>query len=418
MKVLWFEVTIPSKYYNGGIVLGGWQDSLEEIIRKITDVDLYVSFETKSANDQIKVVDGVTYIPLYLDYSLVDRFVDKISWEVNASHLEQKALAVVEKFKPDIIQVFGLEWPFGRISTLTNVPVVVHIMGSLYPYMNAYYAPGFDFSDILQSIPFYNIPLRIKKILNEKKRLTWRNSESHVWKRVSNYMGRTNWDFALSNVLHPGRKYFHVEEALRPCFWDSKSTWRNDSKEKVTLISTGCSLFWKGPDMILKTAVILKQYGLKFEWLIAGKMDRIIKRTVERKLKSTFEENCIKFLGFVQPIQLTEILCSSTMYVHTAYVENSPNSICEAQILGVPIVSTNVGGVSTIVGEDGVLIPANDPWQMANAIIELSKDINRMNQFSHNGRIKALARHNPNVIKEQLLNCYNHILDISKKVQV
>ena len=73
-------------------------------------------------------------------------------------------------------------------------------------------------------------------------------------------------------------------------------------------------------------------------------------------------------------------MCQSTMYVHTAYIENSPNSICEAQIIGMPIISTMVGGIATLVrnGIDGDLLPANDPWLLANAIVELSKDKDRM----------------------------------------
>ena len=105
-------------------------------------------------------------------------------------------------------------------------------------------------------------------------------------------------------------------------------------------------------------------------------MSNILKNAVEKKLKTTFEENNVSFLGFTKPDDLTKILCESTMYVHTAYIENSPNSVCEAQCLGVPIISTNVGGISSLVedGKQGILVPANDPWQMANSIIELSND--------------------------------------------
>ena len=57
-----------------------------------------------------------------------------------------------------------------------------------------------------------------------------------------------------------------------------------------------------------------------------------------------------------------------------------------------PVVSTNVGGLASLVrdGKDGVLIQANDPWQMANAIMELNSDKDRMRQYSEN--TKFLAR--------------------------
>ena len=70
MKVLWFEVTTPSKYKNQNVVIGGWQDSLEAIVREIPDIELSVAFPSKTRNDIVKNVDGVTYIPIYLEYTL------------------------------------------------------------------------------------------------------------------------------------------------------------------------------------------------------------------------------------------------------------------------------------------------------------------------------------------------------------
>lgn len=109
-------------------------------------------------------------------------------------------------------------------------------------------------------------------------------------------------------------------------------------------------------------------------------------------------------------------MCQSTMYVHTAYIENSPNSICEAQMIGMPIISTMVGGIATLVrnGVEGDLLPANDPWQLANAIVELAKDIDRMKSYSEHSRKHALDRHNPNNILQQLLGCYKDLLQESK----
>ena len=109
-----------------------------------------------------------------------------------------------------------------------------------------------------------------------------------------------------------------------------------------------------------------------------------------RSEKLVQQSNQISWIPY--PEKLIDIMCDSTMYVHTAYIENSPNSICEVQLVGMPIVSTMVGGILTLVrnGEDGDLLPANDPWQIANAIIELSKDKVRMMRYSKNSRQHAL----------------------------
>jgi len=80
-------------------------------------------------------------------------------------------------------------------------------------------------------------------------------------------------------------------------------------------------------------------------------------------------------------------------------------------MLGVPIVSTNVGGISTLLDGNGKLVPANDPWQMANAILDLAKNKEKMIRFSQMGKKIAFKRHSPSLIKKQLLNCYLSILE-------
>ena len=415
MKVLWFEVTEPSRFQDNGLVIGGWQDSLETIVRDCPDIELSIAFESNDVCCPKKNVDGVTYIPICIEKNIVNKIKENLSWSLRIQNLKQAMKKIVDEVNPDLIQVFGTEWPYGLVADITDKPVVIHIMGALVQYSNALYAPGFSSKDLVRSIPFWNVWKRQKIARNQKLFSHQIDCEKEVWRKVKYYMGRTEWDKNLSKIMHPNSIYFHVEEALRPEIMADGLVWKKPISSKIQLVSTGCSSFWKGPDMMLRTAQILKDRQVDFEWLVAGKMPSDIKHCVENKLGTTFEENNIKLIGFTKPSDLRKILCRSTLYVHTAYVENSPNSICEAQILGVPVVSTNVGGVSTLLGDDGIMVPANDPWQMACAIIELTLDKDKMENFSKNGRNKALARHNTENIKSQLLLCYNEILQNGRK---
>lgn len=415
MKVLWFEVTIPSRYKDDGIVIGGWQDSLERVVRTCPEIQLTIAFEGNNTCFERKTIDGVEYIPLVPNYSILDKIMNRWTWEVNAKKLEIEMQKVVQEVQPDIIQVFGTEWPFGRIAKYTTIPVVVHIMGAIVPYNNALYPPKYNFTDRLR-YHWWNPKHILSALLAENKQKTWEQSEMQIWPRVKYYMGRTEWDENLSFIMHPGREYFHVEESLRPDFLKPNHEWAVPTDSKIGLISTGCSNFWKGPDMMLKTAKILKSLGVNFEWNVAGSMGEEFKALVERKEHTTFEENNVNLIGFTQPDKLSDLLCNSTLYVHTAYIENSPNSICEAQCLGVPVVSTNVGGIASLVKDrvHGVLVPANDPWQMAAAIINLASDKKLLAEYSEASKLFARKRHNPENIKNQLLNCYYSILYDSK----
>ena len=79
--------------------------------------------------------------------------------------------------------------------------------------------------------------------------------------------------------------------------------------------------------------------------------------------------------------------------------------------MGLPIVSTHVGGIETLLdyGNDGILVPANDPWRMADVIMQLFNDKERMASFSRNSYKHAHERHNVENIKRDLLTCYHNI---------
>ena len=106
MKVLWFEISTPSRYKQAGRVVLGWQDSLENIVRESKEVDLYIAFESQT-DKEVKVIDGVTYIPMYIEYSFWDRKKSQFTWMVNARKIISKGIEVINEYAPDIIHVFS-----------------------------------------------------------------------------------------------------------------------------------------------------------------------------------------------------------------------------------------------------------------------------------------------------------------------
>ena len=411
MKVLWFEVTEPSAYNSDNkTVNGGWQDSLERIIKTIPDIELFIAFMSE-IHSEVKVVDGVTYVPIHAKWNFFEKTFSKY-WDVFVQKMLPEAHRILNEYSPDLIHIFGLEWPYGQIAKCTQIPVVIHIMGSIVPYNNAAYPPGYSYEKQIVNNVFHF--RRLIKIWSRNRYFkNWEKWERKTWGCVSNYMGRTQWDDSLSRVMHPDRNYFHVDEALRSIFLSEEYRWELPNSSKLKLVSTGLSSFWKGPDMMLKVARILYESNVDFEWTVVGNIDETIKKDVEKTEKCKFNDVNVHIIGFKQPEELIRILSTSTMYIHTAYIENSPNSICEAQCLGVPVISTNVGGISSLVrsGIDGVLVAANDPWQMADAIMQHNKDKRRLQLYSDNSREFALKRHKDDNIRRQLLACYNELLN-------
>ena len=414
MRVLWFEVYRPLRYKMGLRVTGGWQDALEDYLLDVPGLELIVAFDGGGEDTEVRHIDGITYVPIRLDYSRWERLSLMWDWEVNVNKLLPEMVSIVDRFKPDIIHVFGTEWPFGLIAEKVDIPVVVHIQGAIVPMNNALYPPGYSRFSFAKWVPVRYLRTKFYYFLEAWKNDSRAVIERRIWKSVNNYMGRTEWDKTISSVLHPGRRYFHVEEALRPSFTTQDvPQWRQSPAGKACIMTIGCYSLLKGPDLLLKTAHVMVESGFDFEWVVAGQMPPLLKEFVESHEKLSFEDNHVSFVGHMEPEQLTARLSEATLYVHTSYIENSPNSICEAQIMGVPVVATNVGGVSSLVedGGDGVLVPANDPWQMANAIMRLAGDPQRLSCYSANARIRAMARHSKENVVEQLLACYSSLVE-------
>lgn len=222
-------------------------------------------------------------------------------------------------------------------------------------------------------------------------------------------MGRTDWDKGLIELFHPQAEYFHVDEALRDSFLSTIKHWQwHDGK--VSIVSVISSPWYKGVDLILKTAKLLKRFtDLNFEWNIYGIRDI---RFFENKYKIKATDVCVNIKGIASKDELVDALCNASCYVHPSYIDNSPNSVCEPQILGVPVVATNVGGVSTILdnGNAGLLVPANAPYELANLINKICRDKDLAISMSEKERTLAKTRHDPKHILKQLLSTYNKIL--------
>ena len=82
-----------------------------------------------------------------------------------------------------------------------------------------------------------------------------------------------------------------------------------------------------------------------------------------------------------------EILKSSSILVVPSRMESIPQVIKEAFYLKIPVIATNVGGISEIVenNKTGILIPPEDPKKMIKVINELLADDILMKTLQNNG---------------------------------
>ena len=133
----------------------------------------------------------------------------------------------------------------------------------------------------------------------------------------------------------------------------------------------------------------------------------------EKKTGINHKEYNIKLLGMISANKVAEELANSSIYIHPAIIDNSPNSLCEAQIIGCPVIAANVGGISSLVedGKTGILYPYNETHMLAFRIMELFSDRIKLNELSKNAKQVAKRRHEPDNLYNVLYGIYNEICD-------
>ena len=408
MRVLWLSGNQSSfsdkkSGYNGG----GWIGSLESALVECNDISLGVAFFSDSKEFKVKI-KKTTYYPIRLYYSYCSKLRRQLNYEW-ADSIELRYLdKIVNDFKPDIIHVWGTELSFGLIKEITNIPVVIHFQGMLSAVYNSFFIPGLSQNSYLNQSGF-NVISRIQKTRNLRYLRNRINRENRMLKSCNNFMGRTTWDKQLINLYAPNASYYHCDEMLRPAFYEG-SLWAFKNTEKCIIVTTSSDATYKGIDTILKCANVIKNNSdICYEWHVYGVNNP---RIFEKFTKIDSQKVNVKFKGIVDSDCLKKKLVGADLYVNTSYIDNSPNSLCEAQIIGLPIISTNVGGISSIVKHEfsGVLVPANDPLILASEIIKLIKNPDKAMYYSQNGQKDASIRHDPKRIVPALKLIYENII--------
>ncbi|MEP2934965.1 MAG: glycosyltransferase family 4 protein [Gilvibacter sp.] len=101
----------------------------------------------------------------------------------------------------------------------------------------------------------------------------------------------------------------------------------------------------------------------------------------------------VTFMGKLTRIEWAKLASDYNLFLNTSRFDNMPLSFLEAMALGLPIVSTNVGGIPYFVHDeqDAILVHAQEPEAVSTAIINLANSIGLAARISQNGRVKALA---------------------------
>ena len=116
--------------------------------------------------------------------------------------------------------------------------------------------------------------------------------------------------------------------------------------------------------------------------------DGPLENELRTKARSLNLEKYIKFLGRIEPgIQLDNVYLNADLFILSSHSEGTPKVLVEAMSKGLPILTSNVGGVSTLVSEkEGYLYTAD---RLDDCLVGYKKCIQNYENLSKNAILKA-----------------------------
>lgn len=262
---------------------------------------------------------------------------------------------IKKQFCPDLVHIHGTEFSHGLsyVKVCGGDKVVVSIQG-LVSAIERYSTGGLSNKEIIKKLTIRDL-INKSSIFSEKEDYRKRGIiERELLKQVNHIIGRTTWDKAHVWAINPLANYYVVNETLRMPFYDGRWQYEKCTAHSIFLSQAGCAL--KGAHWVLQALPYVLFHYPDTKVIIAGK-DIInnkgplswIKQTNYSKLLRGIIDKFdlwgnIEFVGVLSAEEMKKCLLKSNLFICPSSIENSPNSLGEAQILSVPCLASYVGG--------------------------------------------------------------------------
>lgn len=334
----------------------------------------------------------------------------------------QKFNEIIKEFNPDIIHVHGTEKNLGQIqSYIPNIPVVISIQGIIRA-CRPYYLNYLDKDKIRRFTTIKNLLgrggiERTKKIFENGDKY-----ETNIIKEGKYFFCRTLWDYAHITLENPDAHIFQGEEILRESFYENQGKWDINKIEKYRIFMPSGSDPLKGLHHAIETVMLLKKDfpkiklivpGLKYNHIHQNKIKDFLfgeeyMRYIKHLIKNhSIQENII-LLNRLDANEMVEEMKKANVFLSPSSIDNSPNAIGEAMMIGTPIVTTPVGGIPSFMKDEisCLFASAGDPFIMAYQIKRIFEDENLACLLSNNATVKARMRHSIETITKQYIGTY------------
>ncbi len=119
-------------------------------------------------------------------------------------------------------------------------------------------------------------------------------------------------------------------------------------------------------------------------------------------------DDAVSFEGWVGPAEKAALLDAADIYVLPSYNEGLPMSVLEAMAHGLPVITTDVGGLPELVtdGVHGRMIRPGDVVALAAAILALGRDREARRRMGEAGRARVQTHYSRDAVLPRLAELY------------
>ncbi len=235
------------------------------------------------------------------------------------------AARLLREIKPDLVHAWGTEFGGAAIAGRLPYPALVTMQGIL-----TWCETQFP--------------------LNRNMKLS-RSLEPGSLRKADVVTCESSFAMKYLGERYPHLKLMQAEHAPHPVFASAK---REPQLSPRRIVAVGSFSYAKGGDLVIKALDLLTQHDLELLW-IGGRNAQL-----ETQLRAETSGDVWQRVHFKNDLSSHEVAAElelATLLVHATRADNSPNSVKEAVVAGVPVVATNTGGIPDYVvpGENGFL---------------------------------------------------------------
>lgn len=449
MRILWIcNIMLPMVAEHLGMVASnkeGWLTGLADIILKNqadNHIRLAIAFPVQTPLKERRMVIPVKDMENGLTcYSFTEDLNHPENYPMD---LEGQLREIVKEWKPDVVHCFGTEYP--HTLAITRVcpkdKILIGIQGICTLCAEKYLA---DLPPrVVRRVTFRDSVKKDSILMQQEKFRKRGEREVEVIRNAAHITGRTWMDKMFTTRINENVKYHFMNETLRSNFYEG--TWNLDNCEKYSIFLSQGDYPLKGLHYMLKAMpAILKKYPQAKVYVAGNSIvnyktwkDKLKISSYGKYLRELIKENGLKgkvtFLGKLTTPEMKEQYLKSHLFVCSSSIENSPNSLGEAMLLGVPCITADMGGVASVFndGLDGISYPgygaeeyvqetdkeAAQANMLAKAVIRMWDNPEEMKKYTEQARAHAQRNYDGQANYKRLLEIYNEIKEMQNEYMI